>query len=358
MADNNVQILGPVPAQYVEVVTDDALGFVAQLHRNFETTRRRLMDARKRRQADIDAGATPDFLTETRAVREGDWRVQPAPADLTNRRVEITGPSSNRRMVINALNCGAQVYMTDFEDAHSPAWLPTLGGQLNVRDAYRRTISDETADGRQYRLNDDTATLCVRPRGLHLMERHVLVDGEPVAGSFFDFGLTIYHNRVAQQSHGTGPYYYLPKLQSYLEARLWNDVFNYAEERLDIPRGSVSPTVLIEHILAAFEMEEILYEFRERPAGLNLGRWDYIFSVIKVFNNRPDMVFPDRAQVTMATHFLTSAAHLLVNTCHRTRSACAGWHVRFHPTPRRRGRQRDGVRPGAFRQTTRGRPGL
>ena len=317
MADNNVQILGPVPSQYAEVVTDDALEFVAELHRNFETTRRRLMVSRRRRQAEIDAGASPDFLTETRAVREGDWRVQPAPSDLTNRRVEITGPTSNRRMVINALNCGAQVYMTDFEDAHSPAWLPTLDGQLNVRDAYRRTISDEAADGRQYSLNDETATLCVRPRGLHLMERHVLVDGEPVAGSFFDFGLTIYHNRVAQQSHGTGPYFYLPKLQSYLEARLWNDVFNYAEERLDIPRGSISPTVLIEHILAAFEMEEILYEFRERPAGLNLGRWDYIFSVIKVFNNREDMVFPDRAQVTMATHFLTSAAHLLVNTCHR-----------------------------------------
>ena len=331
MADNNVQILGPVPAQYAEIVTDDALGFVAELHRNFETTRRRLMDARKRRQTEIDAGATPDFLTETRAVREGDWRVQPAPADLANRRVEITGPSSSRRMVINALNCGAQVYMTDFEDAHSPAWLPTLDGQLNVRDAYRRTISDETADGRQYQLNDETATLCVRPRGLHLMERHVLVDGEPVAGSFFDFGLTIYHNRVAQQSHGTGPYYYLPKLQSYLEARLWNDVFNYAEERLDIPHGSISPTVLIEHILAAFEMEEILYEFRERPAGLNLGRWDYIFSVIKVFNNRPDMVFPDRAQVTMATHFLTSAAHLLVNACHRRGAHALGGMSAFIP---------------------------
>jgi malate synthase len=331
MADSNVQILGPVPAQYAKVVTDDALEFVAELHRNFETTRRRLMDARKRRQAEIDAGASPDFLTETRSVREGDWRVRPAPSDLINRRVEITGPSSNRRMVINALNCGAQVYMTDFEDAHSPAWLPTLDGQLNVRDAYRRTISDEAADGRQYQLNDETATLCVRPRGLHLMERHVLVDGEAMAGSFFDFGLTIYHNRLSQQSHGTGPYYYLPKLQSYLEARLWNDVFKYAEERLDIPQGSISPTVLIEHILAAFEMEEILYEFRERPAGLNLGRWDYIFSVIKVFNNRRDMVFPDRAQVTMATHFLTSAAHLLVNTCHRRGAHALGGMSAFIP---------------------------
>ncbi len=328
---NSVQIIGSVPAQYAEVVADDALEFVAELHRNFETTRRRLMQARARRQAEIDAGATPDFLIETRSVRESDWRVAPAPADMTNRRVEITGPSSNRRMVINALNCGAQVYMTDFEDAHSPAWVPTLDGQLNVRDAYRRTISDETPDGRQYQLNEQTATLCVRPRGLHLMERHVLVDGEPVAGSFFDFGLTVYHNHVAQQNHGTGPYYYLPKLQSHLEARLWNDVFNYAEERLNIPRGSISPTVLIEHILAAFEMEEILYELRERPAGLNLGRWDYIFSVIKVFNKRADMVFPDRAQVTMATHFLTSAAQLLVNTCHRRGAHALGGMSAFIP---------------------------
>ena len=331
MPTDSIQILGPVPAQYAEILTDDALEFVAELHRNFETPRRRLMDARARRQAEIDAGAAPDFLPETRSVREGDWRVLPAPPDLANRRVEITGPSSSRRMVINALNCGAHVYMTDFEDAHSPAWLPTLDGQLNVRDAYRRTISDQAADGRRYRLNDATATLCVRPRGLHLMERHLLVDGEPVAGSFFDFGLTIYHNHIAQRSHDTGPYYYLPKLQSYLEARFWNDVFNFAEARLGIPRGTVSPTVLIEHILAAFEMEEILYEFRERPAGLNLGRWDYIFSVIKVFNNRADMVFPDRAQVTMATHFLTSAARLLVNTCHRRGAHALGGMSAFIP---------------------------
>ncbi len=331
MADNNVQIIGPVPARYAEVVSEDALGFVAELHRKFETTRRRLMQARARRQAEIDAGATPDFLTETRSMREGDWRVALAPADLRNRRVEITGPSSNRRMVINALNCGAQVYMTDFEDAHSPAWAPTLDGQLNVRDAYRRTISDSTPEGRRYQINEETATLCVRPRGLHLMERHVLVDGEAVAGSFFDFGLTLYHNHLAQRSHGTGSYYYLPKLQSHHEARLWNDVFRYAEERLDIPSGSISPTVLIEHILAAFEMEEILYELRERPAGLNLGRWDYIFSVIKVFNKRADMVFPDRAQVTMATHFLTSAAQLLVNTCHRRGAHALGGMSAFIP---------------------------
>ena len=330
-SNSNIQILGPVPAQYVDIVADDAIAFVAELHRNFEPVRRQLMADRVRRQAEIDAGATPDFLPETRSVREGDWRVAPAPADLANRRVEITGPSSNRRMVINALNCGAQVYMTDFEDAHAPAWLPTLDGQRNVRDAYRRTISDQAPDGRQYQLNDQLATLCVRPRGLHLMERHLLVDGEPVAGSFFDFGLAVYHNYTAQQSHGTAPYYYLPKLQSHREARLWNDVFRYAEERLDIPRGAISPTVLIEHILAAFEMEEILYELRERPAGLNLGRWDYIFSVIKVFNKRADMVFPDRAQVTMATHFLTSAAQLLVNTCHRRGAHALGGMSAFIP---------------------------
>ena len=240
-------------------------------------------------------------------------------------------------MVINALNCGAQVYMTDFEDAHSPAWLPTLDGQLNVRDAYRRTISDEAADGRQYQLNDETATLCVRPRGLHLMERHVLVDGEARGRELFRFRA----HHLSQPGCAAEPRYGAILLSAessshILEARLWNDVFKYAEERLDIPQGSISPTVLIEHILAAFEMEEILYEFRERPAGLNLGRWDYIFSVIKVFNNRRDMVFPDRAQVTMATHFLTSAAHLLVNTCHRRGAHALGRHVRFHSASGRR----------------------
>ena len=331
MADPNIQLLGPVPAQYADIVADGALEFVADLHRDFERTRRRLMADRRRRQAEIDAGAVPDFNPDTSHIRAGDWRVAPAPADLANRRVEITGPASNRRMVINALNCGAPVYMTDFEDAHSPAWLPTLDGQLNVRDAYRRTISDQAPDGRQYQLNEQTATLCVRPRGLHLMERHLLVDGEPVAGSFFDFGLSIYHNYAAQQRHGTGPYYYLPKLQAYREARLWNEMFRQAEARFDLPTGTISPTVLIEHILAAFEMDEILFQLRERPVGLNLGRWDYIFSVIKVFNRRADMVFPDRAQVTMGTHFLTAAAQLLVNTCHRRGAHALGGMSAFIP---------------------------
>jgi malate synthase len=323
--------MGNVATEFQEILSPEALTFVAELAREFEPTRRRLMQARAQRQAEIDAGRTPDFLGETRNIREADWRVPPAPKDLTNRRVEITGPSSSRRMVINALNSGAQVYMTDFEDAHSPAWTPTLTGQLNVRDAVRRTISDANPEGRQYQLNEETAPLCVRPRGLHLMERHVLVDGLPVAGSFFDFGLSVFHNARAQLEQGTGPYFYLPKLQSHQEARLWNSIFNFAEDRLDIPRGTISPTVLIEHILAAFEMEEILYELRERPSGLNLGRWDYIFSYIKVFSQRADSVFPDRSQVTMATHFLSSAAELLVNTCHRRGAHALGGMSAFIP---------------------------
>ena len=289
------------------------------------------MEARSQRQAGIDAGDTPDFLGETRSIRESDWRVPPAPRDLSNRRVEITGPSSNRRMVINALNSAAQVYMTDFEDAHSPSWLRTLRGQVNVRDAVRGTISDQAPDGRQYRLNEETATLCVRPRGLHLPERHVLVDGRPLAGSFFDFGLTLFHNAGRQLEQGTGPYFYLPKLQSHSEALLWNDIFVFAEDFLDLPRGAISPTVLIEHILAAFEMDEILHAFRDRPCGLNLGRWDYIFSYIKTFSQNSDSVFPDRAQVTMATHFLRSAAELLVHTCHKRGAHALGGMSAYIP---------------------------
>ena len=326
-----VQVLGDVPQEYAEVLTPPALAFVASLAREFEPTRRSLIEARSQRQAAIDAGDTPDFLAETRSIRQSDWRVPPAPADLRNRRVEITGPSSNRRMVINALNCGAQVYMTDFEDAHSPRWLQTLNGQINVRDAVLGTISDEAPDGRQYRLNEETATLCVRPRGFHLPERHVLVDGQPLAASFLDFGLTLFHNARTQLEQGTGPYFYLPKLQSHREARLWNDIFVFAEDSLDLPRGAISPTVLIEHILAVFEMEEILHAFRDRPCGLNLGRWDYIFSYIKTFSQRSDLVLPDRAQVTMATHFLRSAAELLVQTCHKRGAHALGGMSAFIP---------------------------
>ena len=313
----SIQVLGRATPAAAQILTPEALAFVADLARDFEPTRRALIQARSERQAEIDAGHMPDFLPETRGIRESDWQVLPAPKDLDNRRVEITGPSSNRRMVINALNCGAQVYMTDFEDAHSPGWDQTLMGQVNVRDAVRRTISDVSPDGREYRLSDEIATLCVRPRGIHLLERHVLVDGQPIAASFFDFGLSFFHNANGLLERGTGPYFYLPKLQGHLEARLWSDVFSFAQDRLGVPRGTIKSTVLIEHILAAFEMEEILYELRDHISGLNLGRWDYIYSFIKAFRSHPGFVVPDRAQVTMTTHFLRSAAELLVHVCHK-----------------------------------------
>ena len=326
-----IQVLGTTSPEFEEILSPDALSFVAGLARAFEPRRRDLMAARSRRQTEIDAGHLPGFLTGTNSVRQDDWQVASAPKDLLNRRVELTGPSSNRRMVINALNSGAQVYMTDFEDAHSPSWTQTLMGQLNVRDAARRAITDVSPDGREYKLNDETATLCVRPRGFHLMERKLMVDGQPVAGSFFDFGLSFFHNARALLAQGTGPYFYLPKLQSHLEARLWNDVFNFAQDKLDIPRGTICCTVLIEHILAAFEMEEILYELREHPTGLNLGRWDYIFSFIKTFSERGDMTFPDRTQVNMATHFLTSAAEELVYVCHKRGAHALGGMSAYIP---------------------------
>ena len=328
---SGIQVLAHVPENADGILGAEALSFVADLAREFEPTRRGLMEARGERQAEIDAGGRVDFPPASERIRDGDWRVAPAPKDLSNRRVEITGPSSSRRMVINALNCGAQVYMTDFEDAHSPTWHQTLAGQVNVRDAARGTIADVGSDGKELRLNEVTATLCVRPRGLHLMERHLHVDGQPVAGSFFDFGLTLFHNANALLERGSGPYYYLPKLQSSREARLWNDVFNFAENRLDMPRGTIGSTVLIEHILTAFEMEQILYELREHPTGLNLGRWDYIFSYIKTFSQRPDSIFPDRALVTMASHFLRSAAELLVQTCHRRGAHALGGMSTFIP---------------------------
>ncbi len=326
-----IQVLGKVTPEFAEILTPEALAFVADLAREFEPTRRQLMKARAARQAEIDAGHMPDFLAETQGIRAKEWKVVPAPPDLLDRRVEITGPSSERRMVINALNSGAQVYMTDFEDAHSPAWSPTINGQINVRDAARRTIAVTTPQGAEYRLNEQIATLAVRPRGLHLLERHLLVDGRPVAASFFDFGLHFFHNAHALLERGSGPYLYLPKLQGHLEARLWNDVFGYAQGRLGIPRGTVKVTVLIEHILAAFEMDEILFELREHITGLNLGRWDYIFSFIKVFNQRPEFVLPDRAQVTMSSPFLRSAAELLAMVCHKRGAHAIGGMSAYIP---------------------------
>jgi malate synthase len=268
------------------------------------------------RQAEIDAGHYPDFLTETAEIRTSEWTVAPIPADLMDRRVEITGPV-DRKMVINALNCGANVFMADFEDANSPTWTNNLDGQINLRDAIRRTIEFTSPEGKKYKLNDKIATLLVRPRGWHLDEKHVLLGGKPISGSLFDFGLFFFHNAKQQIANGSGPYFYLPKLESHLEARLWNDVFNFAQDALGVPRGTIRATVLIETILASFEMDEILYELKDHSAGLNCGRWDYIFSFIKKFRNHKEFVLPNRAEVTMTRHFLKSYVDLLIQTCHR-----------------------------------------
>ena len=298
------------------VLTDQAVEFLGALARNFETRRQELLAARRARQQSLDAGVMPDFLPETAAVRASDWTVAPIPHDLLDRRVEITGPV-DRKMIINALNSGASVFMADFEDSNSPTWRNNIEGQINLRDAIRGTIGFTSPEGKAYRLNPTIATLMVRPRGWHLVEKHFLVDGKPVSGGLFDFGLYFFHNARALMEKGSGPYFYLPKLESHREARLWNDVFVFAQEYLGIPRGTIRATVLIETILAAFEMHEILYELRDHSAGLNCGRWDYIFSFIKKFRNRPDFVLPDRSVVTMERHFLRSYVTLLIDTCHR-----------------------------------------
>ncbi len=311
----DVELRAPRDARFDEILTPEALGFVARLARTFEGRRQGLLHRRAERQRDFDAGAFPTFLESTADVRDADWRVAPIPHDLRDRRVEITGPV-DRKMVINALNSGAQAYMADFEDSHSPTWHGTIEGQINLRDAVAGTIEFKTAE-KHYTLNPTVATLMVRPRGWHLVERHVLVDGEPVSGSLFDFGLFFFHNARALIAKGSGPYFYLPKLESHLEARLWNDVFVAAQAALGIPGGTIRATVLIETIPAAFEMDEILYELRDHSAGLNCGRWDYIFSFIKKFRSRPEFVLPDRARVTMDRHFLKSYVDLLIRTCHR-----------------------------------------
>ncbi|HXF56184.1 MAG TPA: malate synthase A [Actinomycetota bacterium] len=328
-----VEVLGPVEGRMKEVLTPEALGFVAALQREFGPTRRELLRRRAERQAEIDAGADPDFLEATRPVREDpSWRVAEAPPDLQDRRAEITGPT-DRKMVINALNSGARVFMADFEDANSPTWENMVLGQANLTDAIERRITFETPE-RTYRLEEEVATLLVRPRGWHLPERHVLVDGEPVSGSLFDFGLYFFHNAHRLLARGTGPYFYLPKLQGHLEARLWNDVFCFAQDALGIPRGTVRATVLIEHVLAAFEMEEILYELRDHAAGLNAGRWDYIFSVIKTFRAREGFLLPDRAQITMTVPFMRAYTELLVRTCHRRGAHAIGGMAAFIPSRR------------------------
>jgi malate synthase len=310
------RVLAPAPPAFTEILTPAALRFIADLSRRFERQRRDLLGRRTDRQAEFDAGAFPQFLDDTAAVREAEWRVAQIPRDLLDRRVEITGPV-DRKMVINALNSGAQVYMADFEDSHAPTWRGTIEGQINLRDAVRGTIEYTSPEGKHYSLAPSPATLMVRPRGWHLIERHVTVDDAPVSASLFDFGLFFFHNARALIAKGSGPYFYLPKLESHLEARLWNDVFVAAQEALGIPRGTIRATVLIETIPAAFEMDEILYELRDHSAGLNCGRWDYIFSFIKKFRSRPEFVLPDRARVTMDRHFLKSYVDLLIKTCHR-----------------------------------------
>jgi len=311
-----IVIHGPMTPEYAEILTDDALSFLAQLHRSFDARRRDLLAARAVRQKEIDRGTLPDFLAETRAIREADWRVAPVPADLQDRRVEITGPT-DRKMVINALNSGANVFMADFEDSSTPTWDNLIQGQLNMRDAMRGTISFVSPEGKSYKLNPKIATLMVRPRGWHLSEKHIEVDGEAMSGSLVDFGLYFFHNAKARLAKGSGTYFYLPKMESHREARLWNDVFVLAQQVLGVPQGTVKATVLIETILASFEMDEILYELREHSAGLNCGRWDYIFSCIKKFRNREGFILADRAMVTMTSPFMRAYSLLLIKTCHR-----------------------------------------
>ncbi len=311
-----IEITAQVTPDYAQILTPDALAFVARLQRAFGGRRDQLMAHRASRQKSLDAGRAPDFLPETRAIREVDWTCAPVPADIQDRRVEITGPV-DRKMIINALNSGASVFMADFEDANTPKWDNNIQGHINLRDAIRRRIDYTSPEGKAYKLAEKTATLFVRPRGWHLPEKHVKVDGALVSGGIFDFALYFFHNAKELVARGSGPYFYLPKLESHQEARLWNDIFVMAQDELGVPRGTIKATVLIETILAAFEMDEILYELRDHSAGLNCGRWDYIFSCIKKFRNDRDFCLADRALVTMTTHFMRSYAELCIKTCHR-----------------------------------------
>ncbi|HET8548989.1 MAG TPA: malate synthase A [Bryobacteraceae bacterium] len=311
-----LQVTAPVSEHDREILTPEALRFVEELSRRFEARRRELLQAREDRRERLRRGELPDFLESTRHIREAKWTVAAIPGPLLDRRVEITGPV-DRKMIINALNSGASMFMADFEDSNSPTWRNNVEGQLNLRDAVRRSITFESPEGRQYRLNERTAVLLVRPRGWHLVEKHARSDGQPVSGSLFDFGLFFFHNAKALLERGWGPYLYLPKLESHLEARLWNDIFVFAQDYVGVPQGSIRATVLIETILGAFEMDEILHELRDHSSGLNCGRWDYIFSFIKKLGHRPEMVLPDRAQVTMDRAFLKTYVDLLIQTCHK-----------------------------------------
>jgi len=329
----HVQLKGGVEGRALEVLTPEALAFVAKLQREFAGRRQELLRLREERQRRLDAGETPQFLVTTSSVRDSDWRVAKVPDDLQDRRVEITGPT-DRKMLINALNSGARVFMADFEDANSPTWSNLVEGQVNLTDAIERRINFTSPEGKEYKLNEKVATLLVRPRGWHLDERHVEVGGSPMSGGIFDFGMYFFHNAKRLLKKGSGPYFYLPKLESHLEARLWNDIFNLAQDEVGLPRGTIRATVLIETVLAAFEMDEILYELRDHSSGLNAGRWDYIFSVIKKFHDRPQFVLPDRAQVTMTVPFMRAYTELLVKTCHRRGAHAMGGMAAFIPSRR------------------------
>ena len=319
---SGVQITAPVTPQFAAILTPDALAFVAKLHRASDPRRQQLLAARSARTQLLDAGKRPDFLPETKEIREGDWQIAPLPKALQCRRVEITGPVE-RKMIINALNSGADSYMTDFEDSNSPLWENQIQGQISLFDAIRRRIDFEVG-GKRYALKDKVATLAVRPRGWHLDEKHVLVDGQRISGGVFDFGLYLFHNARELLARGAGPYFYLPKMESHLEARLWNDIFCLAQDELGLPRGTIKATVLIETILAAFEMDEILYELREHSAGLNAGRWDYIFSCIKKFKVDRSFCLADRSKITMTTPFMRAYALLLLKTCHKRNAPAIG----------------------------------
>jgi malate synthase len=331
MKVKSVECMVPPVGRYAEILTPEAVAFVVGLQRAFNARRKELLEARGARQKRLDAGERPDFLKETKHIRESEWTVAPLPADLLDRRVEITGPVE-RKMIINALNSGAKVFMADFEDSTTPTWDNVMEGQLNLRDAVRRTITfEDEKTGKSYKLNEKPAVLFVRARGWHLEERHLLVDGEPMSGSLFDFGLYAFHNAKELLARGSGPYFYLPKMESHLEARLWNDVFVKAEGELGISAGSIKATVLIETILATFEMDEILWELKDHSAGLNCGRWDYIFSFIKKFAGDTSVLLPDRGQVTMTTHFMRSYSKLCIKTCHRRNVSAMGGMSAFIP---------------------------
>jgi len=351
-----LELRGSMKAGYDEVLTPDALEFVSELQRKFGARREKLLEARQQRRRWLAAGEMLGFLPDTQEIREGDWKVTSVPADMQQRWVEITGPTE-RKMTINALNSGADGFMADFEDANVPTWSNMVEGHLNLRDAIDGTITYRGSDGRHYELGENPATILVRPRGWHLPERHVLVDSKPVAGAFFDFGIHLFHCGPRLIARGSGPYFYLPKMESHREARLWNDVFCFAQDALGIPRGTIKATVLIETLPAAFEMDEILYELRDHSAGLNAGRWDYIFSAIKCFPDRPEMVLPDRSAVTMTVPFMRAYAELLAATCHRRSAHAIGGMAALIPS-RRDGaaneRALDGVRADKERELGQG----